>query len=297
MRCLVCGKDNMHNYYYPDVHFNNKIFKYYECGDCGSAQIDPMPDVDDYKKMYGVNDHRYLTELKENEFVDFNRSYPKYNHQKYQIDFFSKYKYHLHGKTLLDYGCGSGFYMHHAKKFGLDCTGVEFNADFAALLKSKTGLNIVTLEEVKGKQFDIIHLGHVLEHMEDPGMFLESMKQYAHKSTVFIIDGPLEKNTCLTRFFIKMISLIKRKKFNTYPPQHLTFTNYHSQLLLFKKNNLECMNYEVQEQMFPLPEKFEISKPFGALQFIISRISINLSRLNSTWGNIFHCAGKLKNNS
>lgn len=295
MTCLICGGNKIRNYYYPPVRFNNKTFKYYECQSCGSAQINPMPDESDYANMYGVNDHKYLTQLKEQEAVNFERIYPKYNHQKYQIDFFSKYKYHLRGKTLLDYGCGSGFYMYHASKAGLLCTGVEFSAEFAHLLKQKTGMNILTLDAIAGKTFDIIHLGHVLEHMENPVVTSQEMKKYAHKDTIFIVDGPLEKNKCLTRFLIKIISLLKNKKFNTYAPQHLTFTNYHSQIKLFEKAGLMPLNYEVQEQMFPLPEKFNLKKPFDSMLFIISRISILISALHPKWGNIFHYAGKLGN--
>lgn|GEM_PF-3424258 len=294
MNCLICGNNKMHKYYYPDVHFNDKIFKYYECGSCHSAQIDPMPDENDYSKMYGVNDHAYLAKLKEGENVNFNKKYPKYNHQKFQIDFFSKNNYHITKKTLLDYGCGSGFYIYHAQKKGLDCTGVEFNPEFALLLKQKTGLNILTLNEIKGKTFDIIHLGHVLEHMENPQLALQDLKKFAHKDTLFIVDGPLEKNKCLSRLLIKTISILKHKKFNTYHPQHLTFTNYNSQLVLFENAGLTKINYQVKEQMFPLPEMFNITKPFKSLLFITSRISIAISKLNPKWGNIFHYAGKLK---
>jgi ubiquinone/menaquinone biosynthesis C-methylase UbiE len=293
MLCLVCGNNKLRKYYYPEVRFNNKTFNYYECTSCRSAQIDPMPNADDYAKMYGVNDHTYLTKLKASESVNFERIFPKYNHQKYQVDFFSKYNYHLSGKTLLDYGCGSGFYMYHAKKQGLECTGVEFNSEFASLLKEKTGLTILTVTEISGKTFDIVHLGHVLEHMENPFITMEELKKYGHKDTLFIIDGPLEKNRCLTRWMIKLISLIKNKKFNTYSPQHLTFTNYSSQLLLLEKAGFKKINYEVQEQMFPLPEVLNLMDPFKSLLFIVSRISINISKLHPKWGNVFHYAGKI----
>ena len=292
MTCLVCRNNKMLNYYYPPVHFNNKVFTYYECGYCFSAQIDPIPDKSDYDEMYGINDHAYLKKLKEGETINFNKPYPKYNHQKYQIDLFSENNYHLGKKTLLDYGCGSGFYLYHANKKGLECTGVEFNSEFALLLKQKTGLNILTLNEIKGKMFDIIHLGHVLEHMEDPQKMLQDLKKFAHQDTLFIIDGPLEKNKCLSRFLIKTISILKHKKFNTYHPQHLTFTNYNSQLILFENAGLTKINYQVREQMFPFPEKFNITKPFNSLLFIMSRISINISKINPKWGNIFHYAGK-----
>lgn len=293
IKCLICESNNLHNYYYPNVLYNNKCFTYLECGDCGSAQIDPMPRHEDYEKMYGVSDHTYLNTLTESEKISFERSYPKYNHQKYQLDFFDKFGYNTKGKTLLDYGCGSGFYMHHASKQGLDCTGVEFNENFAKLMSGKTGLKIVSEKEIGGKKFDIIHAGHILEHLEDPLTGLEKLKGYAHANTLFVIDGPLEKNKCLSRFIIKTGSLLKGKKVNTYPPQHLTFTNYDSQLLLFKRAGLAIRYYEVKEQMFPLPETFKLTEPKRDVLFLIARLSVNISKLNKRWGNIFHYAGVL----
>jgi len=292
IKCLICDSNNMKKYYYPDVHYNDKIFKYYECYNCSSAQLNPMPDKIDYEMMYGINDHKYLTKLSNDEKIDFSRKMPKYNHQKYQIELFKYYNYKKERKTLLDFGCGSGFYIYHAEKQGLNCTGVEFNLEFVELMKKKTGLNICTIDQIFDEKFDIIHLGHVLEHMENPQKTILDLKKYSHSDTIFIIDGPLEKNKCLSRFLIKTISIIKNKKYNTYAPQHLTLTNYNSQLLFFKKCNLEKINYCVKEQMFPLPEKFDIKNPINAFLFLFSRISILASRLNSKWGNIFHYAGK-----
>jgi len=294
IKCLICESAEMYNYYYPNVHYNDKVFTYLECNTCKSAQINPMPEESDYKKMYGTNDHKYLSNLEGNEKINFSKKMPTYNHQKQQIDFFNYYNYKKSKKTLLDFGCGSGFYINHAQNKGLKCTGIEFNKEFATLMKNKTGFNICTIDQIENEKFDIIHLGHVLEHMENPYETILELKKYAHSETIFIIDGPLEKNKCLSRFFIKIVSLIKNKKFNTYAPQHLTFTNYQSQLLFFERCKFEKINYSVKEQMFPFPEQFNIKSPMKSILFILSRISILISMTNSKWGNIFHYAGRLK---
>lgn len=292
--CLICSNNGMIKYYYPNVHFNDKIFSYYECKKCKSAQIEPIPNEDDFNKMYGVSDHSYLLKLQENEKINFNKTLPNYNHQKYQITFLNKYLPQGKGKTLLDIGCGSGFYMYHAAKLGYECTGIEFNKEFCKILSDKTGLNITTIDTIENRKFDVIHLGHFLEHLPDPYNYLNFIKKFTHKNTIVVIDGPLEKNPCLSRFIIKTVSLIKRKKFNTYPPQHITFTNHQSQLVLFERCGLKKINYIVKEQAFPLPEKPNLKNPYKLILFIISRISIFISKTNSTWGNIFHYAGKFE---
>jgi SAM-dependent methyltransferase len=299
MECLICGETDFKPYYYPPTIFNKKTFNYYECCHCHSAQISPLPDGEEMKLMYGSEDHSYLLALKENEKLRFTINYPRYNHQGYQLDFFKKYKYDQFGSTLLDVGCGSGFYMNHARSCGFTCLGIEFDAEFAKLLRSKTDLNIYSFEEFEnlfkdGKKFDVIHLGHVLEHSVAPAHFLNSIKKFAHPETVFVIDGPLEKNKCLSRFFIKWGSKLQGKKSNSYPPQHITFTNRFSQLHFFEKQGLEMINYEVTEQMFPFPSKFQGETMKNKLLFILGRISVNLSKLIQGSGNIFHYAGQFK---
>ena len=202
------------------------------------------------------------------------------------------------GKNLLDFATGSGFYLAFAQKLGLEGVGIEYSPEFAALLKTRSDLNIISNKEFEQKyaeqKFDIIHFGHILEHVEKPSELIQQLIPYAHAETVFIVDGPLENNFCLSRFYIKIGSLLKRKKFNTYPPQHLSFTNHKSQLLVFENAGLEKISYKIAEQDFPLPDKPEWKSPVRLISFIISRISIQLSKLHPKAGNVFHYVGKLK---
>lgn len=198
MECLICEGKEFRPYYYPPNIFNNKTFTYHECVNCYSAQISPLPNDEDMALMYGSGDHAYLLALKDGERLHHNFNYTKYNHQKFQLQFFKKFNYKQYGNTLLDIGCGSGYYMSYAKALGFSCFGIEFSSDFAKLLREKTALDIYSFEEFssrfpEGKKFDIIHLGHVLEHSIDPKDFITRLRSFAHSETVFVVDGPLEK--------------------------------------------------------------------------------------------------------
>lgn len=299
MECLICGAKVFKPYYYPPNLFNNKTFTYHECTNCHSAQISPLPNDEDMALMYGSTDHAYLLSLKDGELLTHNFTYPKYNHQGFQLEFFSRYNYKQYGKTLLDIGCGSGYYMSYAKTFGFSCFGIEFSTDFAKLLRAKTTLDIYSFDEFsekfpEGKTFDVIHLGHVLEHSTNPKEFMNSIKNFAHSETIFILDGPLEKNKCLSRFIIKCGSLLKRNKSNSYHPQHITFTNFKSQLEFFERIGLKKINYALTEQMFPFPSKMKGETLKNKLLFCIGRISVNLSKVIPGMGNVFHYAGQFK---
>lgn len=299
MKCLICGSEAFRPYYYPPNIFNNKTFTYHECENCHSAQISPLPDEEDMTLMYGSNDHAYLLALKEGELLKHTSNYPKYNHQGFQLQFFKDYNYKQYGNSLLDIGCGSGYYMNYAKTFGFTCFGIEFSTDFAKLLRAKTELDIYSFEEFsskfpEGKKFDIIHLGHVLEHSTNPQHFIDSLKVFAHPETVFIVDGPLEKNKCLSRFVIMCGSLMRKNKSNTYHPQHITFTNFKSQLIFFERIGFTKINYTIAEQMFPFPSKARGETFKNRFLFYLGRISVNLSKLIPGAGNVFHYAGRFK---
>lgn len=259
-----------------------------------SFNVFPTPNQNDFDEMYGENDHTYLKEVKDKLTYDYN--YPFAHHQGYQIQFLDQIKSDLKGKTLLDYACGSGFYMMYAQNLGAKVTGVEFDKKFVELLKEKTDFNLYTFDELiknfSTEKFDYIHLGHVLEHLPDPTATIESLKQFAHKDTVFIIDGPLEQNSCLHRTYVDFGSKLKGKKYREAIPQHLTLTTQKSQLLFFEQAGLKKEKYIVTEQYFPLPDRLEAS-PGKIVNYLVATISIMLSKLIPTAGNIFHYRGKL----
>lgn len=252
--CRICNSDDLNKGSYPNLHYNNKVFEYYKCKTCNSYNIYPSPNDEDLSIIY-KEDQSYLKKIKGN--LNFNFNYPFGDYQGYQIHFLNEIKDQLQNKTLLDFACGSGFYMKYAQQFGAKTIGVEFGIDFIKLLNEKTGLEILSfenaLQKYENKPFDFIHLGHVLEHLVNPALTMETLKKLAHKDTVFIIDGPLEKNACLSRWYVDFGSKIKGKKYIELAPQHLTLTNKESQLLFFERVGLKKEQYTIVEQFFPLP--------------------------------------------
>jgi SAM-dependent methyltransferase len=292
--CIICNSRNVIEHPYPPNKFNGKIFSYYECRNCSSISIFPLPSPADMDLIYGINDHSYLLSLGENEMLSFSLSFKKYNYQNYQLRFLSEAKPFINGKRILDYGCGSGYYMAFAKTLGFSPVGIEYNKAFAGIIKKKTGLPVFSNEEFEiefqNKKFDVIHLGHVLEHLGDPKSILNWLKQFSHSETIFIIDGPLEDNFCLSRIVINTISRLKNRPFNTYSPQHLSFTNYDSQLSFFENTGMKKLKYTVTEQYWPLPEK--ISTLADLPKYLLAVSSIQFSKLFKRHGNIFNYIGK-----
>jgi SAM-dependent methyltransferase len=298
MICPLCYSERNEPYFYPPTEFNGKVFHYKTCSACHCSYVHPFPDQSDFDSIYGENDHSYLKNLAQDEKHVYKFELPLYNHQRYQLDFFRNGEYWKNADSLLDIGCGSGFYMSYARMFGLKVVGIEYNEEFTGLLRKKTDLDIFSFSEFEkkfeGKKFDLIHFGHILEHLIRPDEMLALAKRYAHDKTILIIDGPLEKNKSLARFVISIGSRIKRNKLNYYAPQHITFTDTVSQQMFFERNNLEKLRFKVAEQMWPLPAEPDFKSPKNFILFLIGRLSVVFSKLNPGWGNVFHYAGKFK---
>jgi hypothetical protein len=292
-KCRICSSDSLKKTYYPNIVFNKKTFTYYCCQKCKSYNLFPTPTADDFQLIYGENDHSYLAKQ---EKISFEQKTKK-DYQYFQIKCLSKAVQDLKAKKIMDYACGNGFYMDYAQKNGAEAVGIEFDKDFAALLRQKTALNILSKEEFEAEYenhlFDIIHIDHILEHLPNPTELLGFLKTYATARTLFLIDGPLDKNACVPRWLIDLFSRIRRRKEKYIAPQHLSLTNRKSQRLFLEQNGLQIQSFYIKEQAFPLPAAFSKSLKNNLL-YLFARFSIFFSAIIPAWGNIFHAKANLK---
>lgn len=85
----------------------------------------------------------------------------------------------LKGKTVLEIGCGDGFFMSELQSFGANLIGYETSATFE-LTANRQGLLVYNsyfdfeAEKDSHSSVDVVVMRHVLEHMEDPKQVLES---------------------------------------------------------------------------------------------------------------------------
>lgn len=101
----------------------------------------------------------------------------------------------LKEKMVLDLGVGniSDRFLHkivksHSKK----CVGVELNEELAQNLR-QNGFDIITgnAETIKLNQtFDVVLAGDLIEHLNNPGIFLENVKTHLKPEGIFIFNTP-----------------------------------------------------------------------------------------------------------
>ena len=117
----------------------------------------------------------------------------------------------LKGASLLEAGPGHGLLLWWAKRRGCSVLGVEPSRDFYQSLAAQ-GLPCLNrsfeqIQPLKGKQFDIVVINHVLEHFYDPNSALVLCRNILKKDGLLIIEVPniLKPFRALDRYFLRYV--------------------------------------------------------------------------------------------
>lgn len=95
-------------------------------------------------------------------------------------------------KHLLDVGCGNGYFLSVAMEKCRHCYGAEYSDKLRAFTERKTGLVVFSqnLDELPKKDFDIITLFDIIEHVPDPIAFMQSVDRLMNPGGYILIFTP-----------------------------------------------------------------------------------------------------------
>lgn len=98
-------------------------------------------------------------------------------------------------KTILDIGCGAGFFLDYARSKGYKTYGLELTKWGSTTARKKFGLNVLqkdlaALKDNELPRLDVITMYDVLEHSSDPVKMLESAWRFMNKDGILIINLP-----------------------------------------------------------------------------------------------------------
>jgi 2-polyprenyl-3-methyl-5-hydroxy-6-metoxy-1,4-benzoquinol methylase len=150
----------------------------------------------------------------------------------------------LHGRTILEVGCGEGYFLEIAKMYGGDLIGLDFNS--AALLQAssragKAALRPLTLDEYfaenPSSQPHCIAFFHVLEHVPDIHAFFSVATSHLEPGGILAFSVPSPRRVDL--------KLGERESWD-YPPHHLTRWSENAIRVLLRKYDLDlvALNFE-----------------------------------------------------
>lgn len=228
---------------------DNPNLKVLECEKCGLVFLSSFDHIkDDFYKnaeMHGSNPDINLDEwIKETKADDERR--------------FKALGSKLKEKTILDVGCGTGGFLSLSKKIAKEVAGVEPEERLKPHFK-KQGITVFSeISEVKNK-YDVITLFHVLEHIDDPILFLKKIGKLLKRNGQLIVEVPNSNDA--------LLSIYKNKSFSefTYWSCHLFLYNQHTLRLIAEKAGLKTV-YIKQIQRYNLSNHLywlAFSKPGG----------------------------------
>ncbi len=205
--CTICGNRSA-------FLLEKDGYSIYECPKCHLSFVYPQPAATFLKEEVYSEKSGYQA----NKPQDLSKVIPTNKQQKVLAYLKSQPK----GK-FLDIGCSSGELMYFAKNLGLEVCGVELNGRTAGIAKAN-GLNVTvgTLEQAHfiDKSFDYIHLGDIIEHVNDPRILVKEAKRLLKSNGKLIVVTP--NMECLwANSTLALHRMLKIPWGSATPPHHL----------------------------------------------------------------------------
>ena len=121
------------------------------------------------------------------------------------------------GESIIDLGCGSGFYLQLCQKAGLKAAGLDFAASAVQSCQA-SGLDVELLDltlsaPISDRRFDCLTAFHVLEHMDSPQGLFAYAALLARKGSRFYISIPGRYRA--SRYY-------EERDFLDQPPHHMS---------------------------------------------------------------------------
>jgi len=176
--CHLCGKKKKKNF--------EKFKKYIlnECLNCGAVYNNL--DIKKFQNSGFFNKNK-------TKYEDFKAEMVKtfqYRKKNFGIERFNYIKKKIFKKknsiNVLDYGCGSGYFLSVLRDHKIKACGIEVDSDAARFCKSKNlDVKMNSLEKEKDNNYDLITMFDSIEHLYDPiNLFKEAVKKLKPKSYI-----------------------------------------------------------------------------------------------------------------
>lgn len=156
---------------------------------------------------------------------------------------------HVPGGKLLEIGCGTGEFLRKAQAF-YECSGIEIDPKTSAFARDELGLDIVTGDIMRhqlpySREFDVIALFQVIEHIPNPKALLEKIEPLIRFGGYLLIECPNRRSLSLR--------LLGRWHVLLEGNEHITFFSRNSLRLLLESsgyNVVDCETFKSDMNLF-----------------------------------------------
>lgn len=192
MNCPLCNHDAANAYLQvKDYTVSNNFFDLVKCQGCGLVYTNNPPDKNQIGLFYQSDAYISHTDSKQGLFNKLYQSVRNISIRQ-KLNLVKKYSQRSSG-NLLDYGCGTGSFLHFMKLNGWHVTGIEPDPSAqkkASELISQPVFNPDHLKSLESGHFDVVTLWHVLEHVHDLQSTIADLKRIMKKDSILIIAVP-----------------------------------------------------------------------------------------------------------
>lgn len=217
--CYLCRKKGAR------LLFRKENYFILECLDCHFVYVDPIPTKQQLNKFYKRFDYR-------------NSEVAELTIRKDAKNSLRRIRRHLPKNKirLLDIGCGRGYFLDEARKFGWKVYGIDYSKAVTIYAKEKLNLNVQCIDTFKyssTEKFDVIALNQVIEHVPYPMELIKKCFDLLNSKGIIYVATPN----------IDSISakVLKEDFDHLIPPEHL---GYFRKTTLTKL--LKLCNFKIQ---------------------------------------------------
>lgn len=222
--CPICKSDKRQK----GIDINQEI-KVYECKSCSLAYVDPFPvnSADIYEKKYFEGSIISYDDMRDYRIKRFGSE---------RLELIKKY---VDSGSILDIGCGVGWFLEAAKKDGFKVYGQELSRDLADFTRDLLGIKVfeIDISEINLK-FDVITMFDLIEHVPDPLKLVMDCKKLLNPDGIILAFTPNYDS-----FGIKEMG---KDSSLVCPPAHLTYFTKKSVQELVRKVDMNLLHYETK---------------------------------------------------
>jgi SAM-dependent methyltransferase len=191
LSCLICKN--------AAIFPIDRTANLWRCGMCGYMFVNPQPSHEELARFYSQASKYdgWLGQEKARDAL-----------WKRRLRVIARY---ARGGSLLDVGTGIGQFLAHARQVFSEVAGTEISDSAIGIARKKYGLLLHqgTVEQIdfNGKQFDVITLFHVLEHVHDPPALIADCARLLTVHGVLVVAVPNEIHSARRRMagYLKLL--------------------------------------------------------------------------------------------
>ena len=151
----------------------------------------------------------------------------------------------IRDKDVLDFGCGEGGFIYYAGEEAKSICGIELDRMVREMLVKEKGYCIWESFNQCNRNFDIITLFHVIEHLEHPQIILDECRKHLNPGGKIIIETPNADDALLNIYHSDAFADF------TYWSPHIFLYNIHNLETLAQKSGFNVV-WSGQIQRYPL---------------------------------------------